>query len=186
VNVTGIVLLGDASSNYQLSSSTITTTGTITKKYIYFSIPNKTYDGSSTIVKYDLSGVYASDASFVSASGLIYFSTATVGQDIPINTNTITLNGSKSSNYDAFYLNNPPYTSSLSRVTGNIVQKALDVSSAFTKIYDATINYTTRIDLSGVVQSDMSFVDFSYTIVASLIHFISQFKNSGKLILLIT
>ena len=167
VNVTGIVLLGDASSNYQLSSSTITTTGTITKKYIYFSIPNKTYDGSSTIVKYDLSGVYASDASFVSASGLIYFSTATVGQDIPINTNTITLNGSKSSNYDAFYLNNPPYTSSLSRVTGNIVQKALDISSAFTKIYDATINYTNRIDLSGVVQSDINFVDFSYTIVAS-------------------
>jgi hypothetical protein len=162
VDITGLVLSGDASQNYALSSSTIVTTGTINRKNVYFSVPNKTYDGSSTILKYDLSGVYGSDASFVSASALLYFSTASVGQGISVDTSNISLSGSKSLNYDSTYLNSPPYNSSLIPLTGNIVPKALDVSSSFIKTYDASINYTNRIDLSGVVQSDISFVDLSY------------------------
>lgn len=170
VSITGLLLTGDNSSNYTLSSTTAASTATIVKKYVYFSIPNKIYDGSSTISKYDLSGVYASDASNITVSGLLTFSQVTVGSDISVNASNIDLSGSKSSNYDASYLggvNNPPWNSSSSRLTGNIVQKALDFSSVFTKIYDGTVTYNKQIDLSGIAQSDIGLVDFSYTIVAN-------------------
>ena len=162
VNITGFQLSGDGSSNYTLPAS-ITSTGTIIKKPIYFLIPDKTYDGSSTILKYDLSGLYASDASFVTASGLVYFSTASVEQNILVNSNNVILSGLKSANYDASYLNNPPYNSSLSRLTGNIVKKALDLSSTFTKIYNGTVTYSNPIDLSGIAQSDIGSLGFSYS-----------------------
>ena len=167
VNITGLLLSGDNYSNYVLSTTTASVTANINKKFLYFSIPNKTYDGSSTILKYGLSGLYASDASNVTLSGLLYFSKATIGQDISVNTSNIALSGSKSLNYDASYLRHPPLNSSLSRLTGNIVIKALDLSYVIAKTYDTTVAYNNRIDLSGVAQSDISFVEFSYTVVAA-------------------
>lgn len=167
VSITGLFLTGDNSSNYSLSTTTATSTASINKKFIFLSILNKTYDASTTILQYDLSGVYASDASNVTISGLLFFSRATVGQDISVNTSNIVLSGSKSTNYDASYLINPIYNSSLSRLTGNIVQKALDLSSSFAKIYNGTVVYDSSIGLTGIVQSDIGFVDLSYTVVAN-------------------
>jgi len=167
VSITGLFLTGDNSSNYSLSTTTATSNASINKKFIFLSIWNKTYDASTTILQYDLSGVYASDASNVTISGLLFFSRATVGQDISVNTSNIALSGSKSTNYDASYLINPIYNSSLSRLTGNIVQKTLDLSSSFAKIYNGTVVYDSSIGLSGIVQSDIGFVDLSYTVVAN-------------------
>jgi len=170
VTITGLSLSGDSSSNYVLSSTTASSSATIFRKYVYFTIPNKIYDASSTITSYDLSGLYASDASNVIVSGLLSFSGVTVGQDISVNASNIALNGSKSSNYDASYLgglNNPPQNSNSTRLTGNIVQKTLGLSSTFTKTYDGTVAYTNPIVLSGVMQSDIGLVDLSYTVLAN-------------------
>jgi surface protein len=161
VNVINLLLTNTDSINYNLEFTTFTGTANINKAYLYFSIPNKIYDGSSTIYNYSLSGLYSQDIQDVSVLGLIYFSSKDVSNNISVITDNINLSGPKYLNYDASYLKNPPYNSSLMPLTGNIIPKPLDISAVIVKTYDRDNSYKKRIDLSGVVPGDN--VDLSYT-----------------------
>jgi alpha-tubulin suppressor-like RCC1 family protein len=166
VNITNLSLTGTAASNYILSTTSTTSTGTITKKPVFFSIPNKIYDGSSTIYNADLSGVYPGDLSSISFSGSVFFLNAVdVSQNLIVDTSNISLAGIRSSNYDPSYLKHPPVNPSFQPLTGNIFQKQLDISGIFIKSYDASTNVSNVFNLSGVIISDNGMIDLSYSTI---------------------
>jgi hypothetical protein len=163
VTISSVILGGVDANNYIMSSYPSNLTANITKKFLFFSIPDKIYDGSSVIYTYGLSGVFPADTPYITVSGSIFFSSIDVSsQPITINSSNVSLNGTSSPNYDASYLLNPPVNSSLNTLTGFIIKKPLDISGIFTKIYDGT-TATNPIDLSGVVSMDNGMVNLSFT-----------------------
>jgi len=163
VTISSVILGGTDANNYIMSSYPSNLTANITKKFLFFSIPDKVYDGSSTIYTYGLSGVFTVDTPYITVSGSIFFSSIDVSsQPITINSSNVSLNGTSSPNYDASYLLNPPVDSLLNPLTGFIIKKPLDISGIFTKIYDGT-TATNPIDLSGVVSMDTGTVNLSFT-----------------------
>ena len=168
VNIANLSLTNTDSINYQLPYTNLLTSGTINKVYVYFSVPDKIYDNTSIITNYNLDGVYSTDASDVFISGSINFASNKPGYNIPVITNSIILYGQKASNYDAIYLNNNPYNSSLLPLTGNILSKPvnvvstnLNISGTFVKEYDGTDLFTDAIDISGTVPGDIISISYS-------------------------
>jgi hypothetical protein len=163
VTISSVILGGVDANNYIMGSYPSNLTANITKKFLFFSISDKIYDGSSTIYTYGLSGVFPVDTPYITVSGSIFFSSIYVSsQPITINSSNVSLIGTSSPNYDASYLLNPPVNSLLNPLTGFIIKKPLDISGIFTKIYDGT-TATNPIDLSGVVSMDTGTVNLSFT-----------------------
>jgi hypothetical protein len=161
VNISDLVLTNTDSVNYDLPFDKYISSANINKAFIYFSIPNKNYDNTTRIYNYNIIGVYPIDASDVFVSASINFTSAKIGNNITVSTNNVLLYGEKSVNYDILYLNNPPLNPSLSRLTGNIVQKTLFISGTYTKVYDGTNTYTKTLNLDGVNSGDIVELNYS-------------------------
>ena len=152
VMATGLSLTGTAAVNYQLSSTTATTTANITALAITgsFTAQSKTYDGATTatVLTRSLSGVLAGDTANVSLTGgTASFADANVGTGKTVTLTGATLTGSASGNYSL---------TSVSTTTANIT--ALAITGSFTasnKIYDGTATATvTNRTLAGVLAGD--------------------------------
>jgi hypothetical protein len=106
INVSGLSLSGSAASNYQLSSTTATGSGTISPATITVAGAtgvNKTYDGTTALPSgatgFTFSGIYASDASHVSvAAGSAAYANANVGPE-NVNVSGLNLSGAAAGNY---------------------------------------------------------------------------------------
>ncbi len=150
VTATGLSLTGTKAGNYQLSSTSATTTANITALHITgsFTASNKQYDGgvSAAVLTRSLSGMISGDA--VSLTG----GTATFNDKTVANGKTVTLTGASLSGTDAgnYVLD------SVATTTANIT--ALHITGSFTassKPYDGNTSATvlTR-SLSGTISGD--------------------------------
>jgi hypothetical protein len=102
VRSSDLTLSGSASGNYQLSTTTATTTATINKKSVTPAITadNKDYDGSiAATIHCTLTGVLAGDTANVSCSGTGSFADANAGSGKTVTSSDLTLSGSASGNY---------------------------------------------------------------------------------------
>jgi gliding motility-associated-like protein len=184
ITVNTFVLAGTESGNYNLTTTSETTTGAITKKDITLSLNaspaiTKIYNGNETATlaagNYTLNGIESGDA--VMVSGTASYDTKTVGTGKTITVNTFVLAGTESGNYNL--------TTTSGTTTGTITKKditlTLNASPAITKIYNgnetATLaagNYTLNgiesgdvVTVSGTASYDTKTVGTGKTITAN-------------------
>src|SRR5206468_10131608 len=135
VTATGLSLSGTAAGNYQLASTSATTTANITAATLTGSITasNKTYDGTTAaaIATRTLSGVIGSDDVSLTG-GLATFANKNVGNAKTVTATGLSLSGVTAGNYQL--------ASTSATTTANITAKNMTVSgvTANTKIYDRT------------------------------------------------
>ena len=133
VNVTSLSLSGVGASNYQLPSTSVTTTANIAKADLTLSFtvdPTKTYDGgtAATVTGSNVLGVLGDDNVTVSGVTATY-DTKNVGTNKPV-TGTGTLGGAQAGNYSI---------TSVTPRTANITAKSVTATfTAANKTYDGT------------------------------------------------
>jgi hypothetical protein len=139
VTVTGISISGADAGNYQLASTTTTTTANITARTLHVTASgvNKVYDGTTaaTVTLSDdrISGDVFND-SFTSAT----FTDKNVGTAKPVSVSGISISGTDAGNY------NPANTTATT--TANITPRTLHVSATGAdKIYDGTTTATVTL-----------------------------------------
>ncbi len=141
VTAGNFVLAGAQKDNYNLTTTSATTTGTITKKDITVSLNaspfiTKVYDAGSMATlasgNYSLSGVEAGDA--VTVTGVASYADKNAASGIVITVNSFVLAGAQKDNYNL--------TTTSATTSGIITKKditiALNASPAITKVYDGT------------------------------------------------
>lgn len=153
VTVTGYSLGGAAGANYQLSSTTATSSGTITAKAVSVTVAaaNKTYNANvtATLSSCLVFGTLPAEAGNVTCSAASAgFAQQNVGTGITVTANNITLGGSGAGNYSL----SPNTATTTANITAATVTPGVTVSS---KVYDTTATGTiaTRT-LTGVLGSD--------------------------------
>ncbi len=152
VSVTDIALSGESASNYELSETELTTTGTIRAKTVTPSLSgtaSKTYDGTTDAdgLSVSLDGVLSGDDVDVSAD--YRYDSADAGSGVGVSVTNIELSGADASNYVLS-------TTELS-TTGTIRAKTVTpvLSGAVSKTYDGTTSASgLTISLEGVVEGD--------------------------------
>ncbi|KIA96125.1 hypothetical protein OC25_03235 [Pedobacter kyungheensis] len=159
VTVNTFALAGSAKNNYNLTTTTASTTGSITKADISgtFTASDKTYDGNTTtsILTKTLTGVLPADASDVNLTGgTAAFGTADVANGKTVTATGMTLGGTKAANYNL---------TGVATTTANITK--LDISGTFTasdKAYDGNANATiSGRSLVGVLPADAATVSLT-------------------------
>jgi hypothetical protein len=152
VTATGITLGGNSMSNYQLASTSATTTATINPFQVTASVTaaSKLYDGTSTatITGCSLTGVLAGDSGAVtcSAASAAFASPAAISQTVTAI--GITLNGGAAGNYQL------ASTSATTAATINPASVTASVT-AISKPYDGTSTATiTGCSLTGLLSGD--------------------------------
>jgi len=160
VTVTGLSLTGSAAGNYQLSSTSASTTASITGITVTpaVTVSDKPYDGTTTatIATRALTGVLSADTSNVSLTGnTATFSDANVGNGKTVTVTGLSLTGSAAGNYQL----SSTSASTTASITGITVTPAVTVSD---KPYDGTTTATiaTRT-LTGVLSADASNVSLT-------------------------
>lgn len=155
------ILAGADKDNYNLTTSTASTTGDITKKAITVTLNelpliSKAYDNATAITlasgNYSLPGVIGTDA--VTVTGTAAFDTKTVGTGKNITVNNFVLAGAQKDNYSL---------STLSAATkGNIgtapLTLALKSTPLISKTYDNNTSGTllaANYELSGIIGSEL-------------------------------
>ncbi|HEY0770388.1 MAG TPA: YDG domain-containing protein, partial [Sphingobacteriaceae bacterium] len=161
VTVNSFVLSGTHKDNYNLTTTTASTVGTITAKNISLNLNaapaiNKVYNGSSaaTLVpdNYVLIGIESGDV--VGVTGIAAYADKNTGSGKPVTVTSFALSGADKDNYTL--------TTTSATTTGNIVAKelllGLNASPLITKTYDGSAaanllpgNYS----LSGVETGDI-------------------------------
>ncbi len=152
VSVTGIELSGEAASNYELSETELSATGTILAKTLTPSISgtaSKTYDGTTDVsgLTINLDGVVEGDD--VSARATYKYVSADAGSGIEVLVTGIALTGADASNYVLS-------RTSLS-TTGEILPKTVTpvLSGAVSMTYDGRTDAgRLSVTLDGVVEGD--------------------------------
>jgi hypothetical protein len=155
VTGTGFSLGGAAKDDYDLASSTLTTTAAITRLAVvgHFSVANKTYDRTSdaTITSESVSGAVGDDVVTLSG-GTATFGSKNVGSGKTVTLSGATLGGADRDNYS---LQNP-------QPTTHADITALSITGSFTannKVYDGQVTApVSSRDLSGVVAGDSVFL----------------------------
>ncbi len=144
-------LSGADASKYTLTQPT-GLTGTIVIKPLTVSgasVSSKVYDGNSTatLTGATLNGILSPDV--VTLTGGAIFTTVDVGNNISINTSSLTLGGADAGNYIAL---------PIIGLTGNITPKQLTISglSVSNKVYDGNTNATLTgtATLNGIIGTD--------------------------------
>jgi hypothetical protein len=157
VTATGLSLSGADAANYQLASTTASTTADITTKNLTvagITANNKAYDGNSTATlntaSATLAGVAGADAvTLNSASAIANFANPSIGTAKTVTISGLTVSGADAANY----------TLSQPSASADITAKALTVAgvTANNKVYDgntaATLNLGSAA-LVGVVSGD--------------------------------
>jgi len=159
ITVNTFVLAGVQKDNYNLTTTTATTTGNITKLDISgnFTANNKVYDGTTaaSILTRSLTGVIPADAANVTLTGgSATFGTADVANGKMVTSTGMTLSGTKAGNYNL---------TGVATTTADITK--LDISGTFTasdKTYDgnATATVSGR-NLIGLLPGDIGAVTLS-------------------------
>ncbi|MDP1744984.1 MAG: YDG domain-containing protein, partial [Bacteroidota bacterium] len=160
VNYTGIALSGADAGNYNLSSSTGTTTADISKLDVTvadITALNKTYDRTTgatmSTSSASITGKVAGDALNVDATGLSgTFDTWNAGNGKTVSYTGVALSGADAGNYNL--------TSSTGTATANITPRSLTVSgiTAANKDYDGTTSVALSVGaaaFSGVLGADV-------------------------------
>ena len=155
VTVTGVSMSGSDATNYDLPSSTISTTGTITKAPLTLNFlvdASKFYDGTTaaTVTGASLSGVIGDDIvdSVNTADVLANYDDKNVGTNKSVTVASYTPTGVDASNYEV---------TSFSPRTASIAAKSLTVVSftASNKTYDGTTSATiASSNLTGVISGE--------------------------------
>ncbi|HBH54020.1 MAG TPA: hypothetical protein DDY91_19205, partial [Planctomycetaceae bacterium] len=151
VNVTGVSMGGASSGNYNLPSTTVTTTANITKYGLTLSYAvetTKTYDGSkaATVTGSNLIGILGDDT--VTVSGLAAeYNTKDVGTNKSVSLTSSTLEGAQGGNYEI---------TTVTPVTANITPKTVTATfTASNKTYDGGTSGTiSGSNISGAVTGD--------------------------------
>src|SRR5207249_1322126 len=151
VTATGLTPSGTAAGNYQLASTSATTTADITAKGLTVggvTANNKVYDGTTTATlnlgSAALVGVVSGDTvTLNTASAAGTFANANVGTGKTVAVSGLALSGADAGNYS---LTQPT-------TTANITTKALTVSgiTANNKVYDGTTNATLNVASAALV-----------------------------------
>src|SRR5207249_1300994 len=157
VTATGLGLSGTDAANYQLGSTTASTTADIIAKALTVSgvtANNKAYDGSTTatlnLASAALVGVVSGDSvTLNSASAIGNFASPTVGTAKTVTVSGLSLSGADAANY----------TLSQPSASADITAKALTVAgiTANNKVYDGNTTATLNLGsaaLVGVVSGD--------------------------------
>ncbi|MGN6292980.1 MAG: DUF2341 domain-containing protein [Chitinophagaceae bacterium] len=160
ISVTNFVLAGADKLNYNLTTTTGTTSGNITAKTITVSLNSspeitKVYDGNTNAIlvaaNYSLTGITGSDV--VSVSGNAQYGDAQAGNNKTINVGSFILAGADMSNYTISTTN--------ATTTGNITARELTLtlnsSPVISKEYDGTTGIVlapANYQLSGVIGAD--------------------------------
>ncbi|MFI5452870.1 YDG domain-containing protein [Pedobacter sp. UC225_61] len=160
ITATSLVLSGADKDNYDLTTVSASTTGTITAKPITVALNatpviTKVYDGLTNaalaVGNYTLTGVQPGDV--VTVTGTTNYDNKTVGTGKTITANTFVLAGANKDNYSL--------TTTTATTTGVITAKpitlALTATPAITKVYDASNSATLvagNYSLTGVTGSD--------------------------------
>ena len=182
VDISGITIIG--SNNYDIIS-TNTSYGTITKKNIYanYTSYEKIYDSLLIApISYTLSGIINGDLVDLSNNYQSNFINRFVGSSKLININNVNLIGADYINY---YIDSSGYT------FGSIIPKLI-TSNFFgvNKYYDKTLVATSNYTISGLFNSDISYIDISniyismfrdYNVNNNIIVDISNIKLYGTL-----
>ena len=151
VNVTGLSLAGSDSGNYQLASTSTTTTADIAAATLtpLITAENKTYDGgvTATIATRSLTGVIGSeDVSLTGGSAT--FTSAAVGTGKSVSATGLALAGTDISNYEL----SSTEASTTADITPATVTPQVAVAN---KTYDGTTSAViTSRNLTGVLNSD--------------------------------
>src|SRR5207245_2741517 len=138
VTATGLTLSGAAAGNYQLASTSASTTADITGRSLTVSATgvNKAYDGTSTATVTLSDNRVAGDSlttSYTSAS----FADKTVGTAKSITVSGISVTGTDAANYTF---------NSTASATANITTRSLSVTATgSSKVYDGTTSATVTL-----------------------------------------
>ena len=154
ITVKDFVLAGASAGNYDLSTTTASTTGTITQKALTLALNaspviSKVYDKTNTATlasgNYSLTGVLSGDQ--VSVSGTAVYDNVNVGTGKMVMVNNFDLDGTSSANYSL--------STTTANTTGEITPKTLTITAAAkSKVYgdaDPALTYTS----SGLVVADV-------------------------------
>lgn len=160
VTATSFVLAGGDKDNYNLITTSATTTGSITAYPLTLTLNStpaisKVYDGTASATlapgNYNLLGVQGSDN--VNVSGTATYNNKSVGTGKTITTNSLVLMGADKDNYSLL--------TTSATTTGAITKKditlALNATPTITKVYDAGTSATLNAgnySLTGVVSPD--------------------------------
>ncbi|MXV17052.1 YDG domain-containing protein [Hufsiella ginkgonis] len=160
VTANSFVLAGADKGNYNLATTSATTTGSVTARPLTLALNStpaitKVYDATTSATlaagNYALNGVQGSDA--VTVSGTATYDTKLVGAAKTVTANTFVLAGADKDNYSL--------TTISATATGSITAKPLTLALlntiAVSKMYDATVSATIpaiNYSLSGVEGSD--------------------------------
>ncbi|WP_207429042.1 YDG domain-containing protein [Pedobacter sp. SYSU D00535] len=141
VTATGFVLAGTDKDNYNLTTTTETTTGAITKKEITLTLAatpaiSRTYDAGITASlvadNYVLSGVETNDE--LSVSGTAVYNSKAVGAGKTVTVNSFVLAGADKGNYNL----TTPTATTTGAITAKPITVALNAAPAISRIYNAT------------------------------------------------
>ena len=138
VTATGLSLSGTAAGNYQLASTSATTTANITVRSLSVSAAgvNKAYDGTSTATVTLSDNRVTGDSLTTSYSGAS-FANKNAGTAKPISISGITVSGTDAGNYSA---------NSTASTTADISARALSVTATGSnKVYDGTTSATVTL-----------------------------------------
>ncbi len=152
VSATGLSLSGTAAGNYQLASTSASTTADITAATLTGSITanNKTYDGTTTatIATRTLSGVVGSEAVSL-VGGTATFANKTVGNGKSVTATGLSLGGADAGNYQL--------ASTSAATTADITTRTLMVSATgVNKVYDGTTAATVTLSDNRVSGDDLT------------------------------
>ena len=157
VNVAGLSLTGADAVNYNLASTTATSTATITPKVLNASgaVADKVYDGSAqaSLTGLNGSGIVAGDAVSVQASSAA-FSDKNVARDASgqVIAKTVTVTGLSIGGADA---NNYELMGSSFTAQASILPRSLNVvATAQDKVYDGSTAATGSVSANNIVAGD--------------------------------
>jgi hypothetical protein len=157
VNVAGLTLTGADAINYNLASTSASTTATITPKVLNASgaVADKVYDGTAqaSLTGLNGSGIVATDAVTVQASSAA-FSDKNVARDASghVIAKTVTVTGLSISGADA---NNYALQGSSFTAQASILPRTLNiVATAQDKVYDGTTAATGALSANNTVAGD--------------------------------
>ena len=171
VTATNLSLAGADSGNYELSTTTATTTADITGISVtpQFTADNKTYDGTTaaTIASRSLTGVIGTD-DVTLTGGTASFASSTAANAITVTATGFTLAGADSGNYQL--------SSTSANATADITKATVNpIVSVNNKTYDGTTAATIASrSLSGVIGSD------DVTLVGGTAVFATASAGTGK------
>jgi hypothetical protein len=155
--VAGLTLMGADAGNYNLASTTATSTATITPKVLSASgaVADKVYDGTAqaSLTGLNGSGLVAGDAVNVQASSAA-FSDKNVARDASGNViaKTVTVTGLSINGTDA---NNYALMGSSFKAQASILPRSLNVvATAQDKVYDGTTAATGGVSANNIVNGD--------------------------------